>query len=310
MFCDSDDEYERHACKNLLEAAERTGADVVCGTAERVDVRTGRVRRWRPEVHASLQRGRRPCRPPRPPLRHDLGEQDLPVRAAARQRPAVPGGTAVRGPAVHPRGDGRRRPPRGHPAGRLPLVRRPPERGAVDHPATQRGAQRREPHRDQPPHRRLPGVPWPRPDPAGQGPEVPAARPLPLPVVDAGGGRRDRHGADGPARSLRRAGQPGAGLAAAPGSAGRDLPPAPARPRGRALGDALRQVGLGGGRADRRARRPAVVGLLPPGRRARPSPASPRRHGWTSTTCSCSASRSPSAATCTGSTRCRCRTGG
>ncbi len=43
MFCDSDDEYERHACKNLLETAERTGADVVCGTAERVDVRTGRV---------------------------------------------------------------------------------------------------------------------------------------------------------------------------------------------------------------------------------------------------------------------------
>ena len=55
MFCDSDDEYERHACKNLLEAAERTGADVVCGTAERVDVRTGRVRRWRPEVHAQAR---------------------------------------------------------------------------------------------------------------------------------------------------------------------------------------------------------------------------------------------------------------
>ena len=55
MFCDSDDEYERHACKNLLETAERTGADVVCGTAERVDVRTGRVRRWRPDVHGSLR---------------------------------------------------------------------------------------------------------------------------------------------------------------------------------------------------------------------------------------------------------------
>ena len=39
MFCDSDDEYERHACKNLLQVAERHGADVVCGTAERVDVR-------------------------------------------------------------------------------------------------------------------------------------------------------------------------------------------------------------------------------------------------------------------------------
>ncbi len=51
MFCDSDDEYERHACKNLLLAAERLDADIVCGTAERVDVATGRRRRWRPEVH-------------------------------------------------------------------------------------------------------------------------------------------------------------------------------------------------------------------------------------------------------------------
>lgn len=55
MFCDSDDEYDRHACKNLLEAAERFDADVVCGTAERVDVATGRTRRWRPEVHESVR---------------------------------------------------------------------------------------------------------------------------------------------------------------------------------------------------------------------------------------------------------------
>jgi CDP-glycerol glycerophosphotransferase len=51
MFCDSDDEYERHACKNLLLAAERLDADVVCGAAERVDVRTGRAKRWKPELH-------------------------------------------------------------------------------------------------------------------------------------------------------------------------------------------------------------------------------------------------------------------
>ncbi|MEI6362271.1 MAG: CDP-glycerol glycerophosphotransferase family protein [Actinomycetes bacterium] len=51
MFCDSDDEYERHACKNLLLAAERLDADVVCGAAERVDTRTGRTRRWKPELH-------------------------------------------------------------------------------------------------------------------------------------------------------------------------------------------------------------------------------------------------------------------
>ena len=51
MFCDSDDEYERHACKNLLQAAERLDADLVCGTAERVDISTGKSRRWRTELH-------------------------------------------------------------------------------------------------------------------------------------------------------------------------------------------------------------------------------------------------------------------
>lgn len=55
MFCDSDDEFERHACKNLLQAAETLGADLVCGTAERVDVRTGRRKRWRPEVHEATR---------------------------------------------------------------------------------------------------------------------------------------------------------------------------------------------------------------------------------------------------------------
>ena len=49
------------------------------------------------------------------------------------------------------------------PAGGLPLVRRPPERGAVDHAAAQRGPQRREPHRDQPAHRRVPRLPRTRP---------------------------------------------------------------------------------------------------------------------------------------------------
>ncbi len=55
MFCDSDDEYERHACKNLVVTAEETGADVVCGTAARIDIRTGRAKRWRPEVHDELR---------------------------------------------------------------------------------------------------------------------------------------------------------------------------------------------------------------------------------------------------------------
>lgn len=53
MFCDSDDELERHACMNLLEAAERLDADVVCGTAERIDVATGARTRWRPHLHVT-----------------------------------------------------------------------------------------------------------------------------------------------------------------------------------------------------------------------------------------------------------------
>lgn len=52
MFCDSDDEYERHACANLLTAAENWDADVVCGMAVRHDVRKDSDRPWRPELHA------------------------------------------------------------------------------------------------------------------------------------------------------------------------------------------------------------------------------------------------------------------
>ena len=51
MFCDSDDEYERHACANLLTAAQDWDADVVCGMAVRHDVRKGTDKPWRPELH-------------------------------------------------------------------------------------------------------------------------------------------------------------------------------------------------------------------------------------------------------------------
>ena len=51
MFCDSDDEYERHAAKNLLLATERAQADLGCGVVERVDVKTGAVKRWRATLH-------------------------------------------------------------------------------------------------------------------------------------------------------------------------------------------------------------------------------------------------------------------
>lgn len=51
MFCDSDDEYERHAAKNLLLAVEAADADLGCGVVERVDSRNGRHVRWRESSH-------------------------------------------------------------------------------------------------------------------------------------------------------------------------------------------------------------------------------------------------------------------
>ncbi|NQW71520.1 MAG: glycosyltransferase [Actinobacteria bacterium] len=51
MFCDSDDEYERHAAKNLLLAVERSDGDLGCGVVERVEVKTGLVKRWRADLH-------------------------------------------------------------------------------------------------------------------------------------------------------------------------------------------------------------------------------------------------------------------
>ncbi|MBW8487393.1 glycosyltransferase family 2 protein, partial [Actinomadura parmotrematis] len=56
MFLDSDDTLDRHACRNMLEAAERTGADVVSGRCVRVflDGRTGAAkgeRAWMPWLY-------------------------------------------------------------------------------------------------------------------------------------------------------------------------------------------------------------------------------------------------------------------
>lgn len=51
MFADSDDELEMHAAKNLLIAVEQSDADLGCGVAERIDVRTGKTKRWRADAH-------------------------------------------------------------------------------------------------------------------------------------------------------------------------------------------------------------------------------------------------------------------
>lgn len=54
MFLDSDDVLERNACRNMLEAAETTGADLVSGLCVRVhvDSRNGKEVKWYPWLYA------------------------------------------------------------------------------------------------------------------------------------------------------------------------------------------------------------------------------------------------------------------
>ncbi|NBM17859.1 CDP-glycerol glycerophosphotransferase family protein [Streptomyces sp. GC420] len=54
MFLDSDDTLERNACRNMLAAAERTGADLVSGMCVRVhtDSRHGKTVEWYPWLYA------------------------------------------------------------------------------------------------------------------------------------------------------------------------------------------------------------------------------------------------------------------
>ncbi len=54
LFLDSDDVLERNACRNMLEAAETTGADLVCGLCVRVhvDARTRKEVPWYPWLYA------------------------------------------------------------------------------------------------------------------------------------------------------------------------------------------------------------------------------------------------------------------
>ncbi|GAA3769052.1 CDP-glycerol glycerophosphotransferase family protein [Streptomyces phyllanthi] len=53
LFLDSDDVLERNACRNMLEAAETTGADLVSGLCVRVhvDARTARESKWYPWLY-------------------------------------------------------------------------------------------------------------------------------------------------------------------------------------------------------------------------------------------------------------------
>ena len=51
MFCDSDDELELHAAKNLLLAAERHGADLSAGVTELVEQRSGKRQRMQEWAH-------------------------------------------------------------------------------------------------------------------------------------------------------------------------------------------------------------------------------------------------------------------
>jgi len=53
MFCDSDDSFDRHACRNLLAAAREMQADLVVGAAERFIQETDQRKIWWPELHAN-----------------------------------------------------------------------------------------------------------------------------------------------------------------------------------------------------------------------------------------------------------------
>src|SRR4051794_23392798 len=53
MFLDSDDTLDRHACRNLLAAAEETGADVVSGRCVRVFA--DREQNWYPDLYRRRQ---------------------------------------------------------------------------------------------------------------------------------------------------------------------------------------------------------------------------------------------------------------
>ncbi|NBE51016.1 bifunctional glycosyltransferase/CDP-glycerol:glycerophosphate glycerophosphotransferase [Streptomyces boluensis] len=57
MFLDSDDVLERNACRNLLEAAERDGSDIVSGLCVRLDQDTRNKKRdaWYPWLYARTQ---------------------------------------------------------------------------------------------------------------------------------------------------------------------------------------------------------------------------------------------------------------
>lgn len=57
LFLDSDDVLERNACRNMLEAAETTGADLVSGLCVRVhvDSRSGKEVKWYPWLYAATR---------------------------------------------------------------------------------------------------------------------------------------------------------------------------------------------------------------------------------------------------------------
>lgn len=55
MFCDSDDTFDRHACRNLFHAAQNLKADVVVGAAMRFIIDTGESKLWWPELHSETR---------------------------------------------------------------------------------------------------------------------------------------------------------------------------------------------------------------------------------------------------------------
>ena len=100
MFLDSDDRYERHACKNLLEALEDADADFSMGLVRRYHTEKRVHTTWYPPlfderrvVHGIAEDTELSG--------HPVGQQALSSGLSRRDRPPLPRRPALRGPAVH-----------------------------------------------------------------------------------------------------------------------------------------------------------------------------------------------------------------
>ena len=183
MFLDSDDVYDRHACKNLLLTAERTGADVVAGQVRRLLVTEGKEAAGSSGSTGGARSTAGSARTPSSSSTRCRRTSSTGATSWTGTRHQVPRGCALRGLVVLDQG---LLPGRGHrrrAEHRLPVARRAGggDRGPLDHPAALRDRQLPRPHRRAPHDGRLPARARRRGPQGGQGRQVHPARPASLP---------------------------------------------------------------------------------------------------------------------------------